>query len=338
MPFVPDQPNKPSPGFVPDTPTPTAANPQQELVGLARNPMPQDPWIKEAAMNAGAAGEGGAASGGEAVSKLASLLGKGASKAGDFLMQRAVGLKNYIPGLGETLANQGVIGTKGMMRSQVSQGMETTGKQINKLARDIPAVSTQPIAEQLGNEAAKLVGPNGEVLPDNISAFHKYADEAREASTEDYLPGDVAASRRAQYGKIANQAGAYRDNPAQGFKAKMAGNQQAGYSQALKEAGGEPMIAADKAYSALATANKPLNAPADLSMPALAQKSIPVIVGGATGGLPGAALGAALDTPLAQSAIGRGLIGTGKAAQSKTLQSLLRAAPATQEELLKDRE
>jgi hypothetical protein len=279
-----------------------------------------DPWMNAAVLSSGQGAIAEAS--GQPIAKLASMLGKGVSTVGSKLLQRAVGLKKFVPGLGESLADEGVMGTKGAMQQQVERGLESRGKQIGKLTQDIPAVSTQPVAEQLGSRASKLVGPNGEVLPDNIEAYHKYVEAANQASSEDFIPGEVAAFRRKQFGQVARQAGRYRDNPAESLKAQLAGEQQAGYSQALKSAPGAPpeLAEADKAYSALSQASTGLNRPETL-------KSIPGMIKSAT-----------VDSPLAQSVLGRGLMGTGKLANTQALQKMLKVAPATSEVLLKDQE
>ncbi len=46
-------------------------------------------------------------------------VGSGLSKLGDWGMQRAVGMKSYIPGMGNRIADEGLIGTKGMMKAQI---------------------------------------------------------------------------------------------------------------------------------------------------------------------------------------------------------------------------
>lgn len=43
------------------------------------------------------------------------------TKGGDWAMQKAVGAKDYIEGMGNRMANEGLWGTKGMMRSQIDR-------------------------------------------------------------------------------------------------------------------------------------------------------------------------------------------------------------------------
>jgi hypothetical protein len=51
-----------------------------------------------------------------ALDPLAQLLGKG----GDVGMQVSVGRRKYTPGVGTTLADEGIVGTQGMMKNQVA--------------------------------------------------------------------------------------------------------------------------------------------------------------------------------------------------------------------------
>lgn len=269
---------------------------------------------------------------GEGLGSVVKAVGSGLGKVGDFAMQKAVGLKRIVPGVGQTLADEGVMGTKGMMRSQVEKAMEAKGQQIGELAKSSPAIDTRPVAERLGGKAASLMDSEGSVLPDNQTAYRKYLEAATGASNEGSISGEVAATRRTQYGKIARDAGRYRDNPGQGIKAQLAGEQQAGYSQALKEANPD-IVPVDKAYGNLSTANQAMARPESITPLSLAGKSLPALIGGGVAGLPGAAAGAALSTPLAQSVIGRSLIGLGKGVNATLPAAKL--APATLQELLR---
>lgn len=307
------------------------------------NPLPEDPWIRDAAVNAGMGPASQAA--GQGVNTLIGLLGKGLNKGGDFLMQKAVGLKKYIPGLGETLGEEGLVGTRGMMQGQVEKGLATRGQEIGNLSKGLKEVSTQPVAEQLGGRAAKLTSSEGEVLPDNIKQYHQYIDQATKASQEGAVSGETAAFRRKQYGDIARNSGRYRDNPAQGFKAQMAGDQQAGYSQALKQsyAKANPLnpnalAEADKAYSGLSRASTALDQPPSLSPYAMLKKLLAPAIGGAVGGLPGAVAGTALSTPAGMSVAGRAALGVGNALTSPASQAIGKQVPVSLAELLGKKE
>ena len=252
----------------------------------------QDPMARMAIES----GQGGPAqAAGETAAGLAKFLGKPLTKAGDYLMQKAVGMRRYLPGVGETLADQGVIGTQNMMRNQIEKAMETTGQKLGSLAKSVPEMSTRDVAETIGEKAAKLIGPDGKIMPENVTEFNHLIGKAGEISSENAISGETAAFRRMQQGRIAKNAGRYRESPAQGLKAQSSGAQQAGYSQALKNA--SPQIAdLDTTYGNLAAADAAAARPETISNANLIGKFVP--------------------TSLAQSAAGRALIGTSNSAQT----------------------
>lgn len=258
------------------------------------------------------AGQGGIAQGaGEGLASIFRGIGKGASRVGDILMQKAAGIPKLIPGVGNTLAEEGIVGTRGMMQNQVEKGLSSRGKEIGELAHSLQDVSTQPVAEVVGSRASKLVGPQGEILPDNIKAFHKYVDEATAASNEGSISGEQAAFRRKGYGEIARKAGAYKDvSPSQTAKAELAGTQQAGYSQALKDAyaaahpeAPEALAQADQAYSALSRASSSLNKPSAPTLMELLSRSAPATLSESLGGQAASKIGSGLNAPITQSAL-----------------------------------
>lgn len=257
-------------------------------------------------------GQGDAAkAAGEPLAKLAGMLGGGITKGGDMLMQKAVGLSRYVPGVGETLADEGVLGTKGMMRGQIENALESKGQEMGSLARSVPEVDTQPVAEKLGEKASSYISPEGQVLPQQMPEFNKFSQAASDVSGEGPISGEEAAFRRMQYGKIAKNAGRYRENPAQGLKAQLAGQQQAGYSEALKQAA-PGLSDIDNAYGNLSTADAAMSKPESLGSMNLVGKFVP--------------------TSLVESAAGRALIPTGRAVSS--MQTPLQYTPATLAELL----
>ena len=259
------------------------------------------------------------------------VIGKGVSNLGDYLMQRAVGFKNTVPGLGKILGQEGLIGTRGMMAKQVEQGLENRGAEIGNLAKTVDEVSTKPVAERLETRANKIMSNEGTVLPEDIPIYNKFKTAAGEATQDETISGEEAAFRRQRYGKIARDAGRYRDNPAQGMKAQLAGEQQAGYSQALKDAyakqfpeDASKLADADRAYSTLAQANTQLSKnPSALSQilgfgaRSGTGAAIGCVIGGKEGAKTGGLIGAAAGSPAVKSTAARIMMspGTTKAIQ-----------------------
>lgn len=261
---------------------------------------------------------------------LGKLLGRPAAKIGDYLMQKAVGMKNFIPGVGEKLAQAGLIGTKGMMQRQAESGLESAGQQIGDLASKIPGqISQDPVANSVASIADRSITPEGYTRPESQAMVNKVLNKAQDFAYSEPISGPEMAARRAQAGMDARAAGAYRNNPAQTLKAQLASAEQSGYSQALKDAYSKSfpdqpndLANADSMYSALSKANTGLNAPQSSSYYSLLKKLALPVAGGAAGGVPGAVAGAVLSTPAGQSVTGRALIGASKIAEKPYINSL----------------
>ncbi len=240
----------------------------------------------------------------EAGGRAIGAAARGVGKAGDYLMQKAVGMKKYIPGVGETLADEGIIGTKNMMADQVEKALESRGSEIGELSKGISEVSTDTPAQAVFNRAQKLILPDGSIRPENLEEYNQLkqlADRITESGGEaGTATGEMAAAQRASAGKLAKKAGAYRlTNPSEGMKAGMYGSEQGGWSQALKDKGGEAMAEADRSYGALSHADRALSVPESIphSFGGLLHKTIP-------------------GTPLAASLLGRGSLAAGDAGQA----------------------
>lgn len=246
---------------------------------------------------------------------VGSLLRKG----GDVLMQKAMGMSKVIPGLGEDFAKAGFWGTKSGMAGQAAQGMEKAGQSIGNLAEKIPGqISQDTVANKVAEVANGKMTPSGFVRPEDNPVVNRILSKAQDFATSEPITGAEMAARRAQAGKVAQEAGAYRmTNPSQAIKAQQAGAEQAGYSQALKDAYGKAfpgstnaLADADKSYGTYATASRSLNAPESM--------------GTATN-----FLSQFIPTTLMESTAGRAAIGTGKA-----IQRVPRTAPISLYDLL----
>ena len=144
------------------------------------------------------------------------------------------------------------------------------------------------------------------------------------------VPGSVAGPARASAGRIANEAGAYKDVPSQAVKSSVNRAEQAAWSDALKDPGTgagpavtDALVEADKTYGNLAKARSALNAPSTISQSAISvgKPSLGALLGYGAGGVPGALTGAALSTPAVQSVTARGLMGAGSVLKSPAFSS-----------------
>ncbi len=112
---------------------------------------------------AGGALKGGAAAG------LMSGAGEAASgmlgKASDYLMQRAVGTRKNIPGVGNSLADQGLFGTKNRMLGQVEDKLPMEEANLQELVSSLKGnVDSKDIADAVMKHGEKFVSPSGMTL------------------------------------------------------------------------------------------------------------------------------------------------------------------------------
>lgn len=275
------------------------------------------------------------------------MLQKPASALGDFLMQKAVGIKKFIPGVGKTLGEEGLIGTKSMMAKQAEKGLAQRGKEIGDLTSSIPEVSTDTPSQAVLDKAQKLVQRDGYISPQDRPQYRNLSrlsdDIAARGGDEGVVTGSVAQNARANAGTRAREAGAYRDNPAQTLKAKAASTEQYGWSQALKDAyakmnpeNPQALSQADSAYSALSRADSAMSKqPSALSqfLNVGARTGIGASIGGAVGGKDGAeagsVIGLAAGTPLVKSLAGRALLSPAPKVLGTGLQQMLTRKPNT---------
>lgn len=226
-------------------------------------------------------------------------------KGGDALMQKAAGASKLIPGLGERMAQAGMVGTKAGMAKQAATGLNTSGQAISDLASKIPGtISQDSVANQLAEIANSKMTPSGFVRPEDAPVVNRVLSKAQDLAKAEPITGTEMAARRAQAGKAAREAGAYRSQPSQQLKAQLASREQAGYSKALKDAYGsafpnQPNLLgqADQNYSTYKQASDLLNKPESVSgLSDLMSQITP--------------------TTLAGSVAGRASIGIGKGLQS----------------------
>jgi hypothetical protein len=240
------------------------------------------------------------------------VAGKALGKVGDVAMQRAVGRKKYTPGVGTTLADEGIIGTKGMMQKQVASKMSSRGDEISDLVDSIPGqIDSDPIAASVRGEAAKFMPRSGAPAAADAQKIGKLGEMADDIQTRGKISPAEALDRRI----IAGRRGFRNDDPLESLLGQASKKEQAGYSQALKDgyANANPgapnkLAQADQSYGALARANRSLNEEETLarSLMGLAAKGgVGAGAGYLVGGPEGAAVGALAGSPIGMSTIGQ---------------------------------
>lgn len=180
---------------------------------------------------------------------------------GDRAMQFAVGRKKHTPGVGNELADQGVWGTKGMMRDQVNRKSEDAWKNMATAAEEIPGrIDNRPIAQEIYNDATARLNGGGIITPSRRDV--PLMEKARAFSDDVASRGQETAPQvLARRGAAGSSAFSKKtQDPLQSQMAELSKAEQIKLSTALKDA--DPtgrMAAADKTYAALAKAKKPLN-------------------------------------------------------------------------------
>lgn len=230
------------------------------------------------------AGLGGAITG--ATEGIGALLRKG----GDAAMQIAVGRKKYTPGVGTTLADEGVWGTKGMMADQVANKLDERGQEISDLAKQIPtgSINSPSIASDIQATASKpltVPGANPSSSDvDKLNAINSFTDDIASRGAES---GEQALQRRIAAGQRSYRG---KEDPLQSLIGNLSKQEQQQYSSALKNAhqaatGSDAMSVADNAYGALKRAQKGLDEDPSLPRSLFQALSIPAthIPGGSIG-------------------------------------------------------
>lgn len=285
--------------------------------GLSRPPMPDEPDFKEKSESfvnqmtpdlVAASPMGGP---GPAITKLARALG--ISKIPGVLMEKSLGnVKNAMPGLGQSLIDQGVVGTRGMMRNQIASKLPQAEQAVQSAVSGIQGeIRPGPIAEAILEKQAPYMAAEGVPAPSGNRAF---IDAAARRAEEAASRGSLTPEQALQTSRAIAKPAYARERPLQAFKHQISQAEAAAIKDQLK--GLSPEIAdALSQERALIQAQKALNKPSGLfdSLTSVLKYGTGAGAGGAVGGPIGAAVGAGLTSPagLSASAHGLNLLGKG---------------------------
>jgi len=209
-----------------------------------------------------------------------STIGKAVGQIGDVAMQTAVGRKKYTPGVGTELANQGLIGTQGMMRGQTQRRLGEVGKRMGAIAEDIQQpIDSRRIGREILDETTAPLTGGGVISPSSrdagtIEQMQQFAQDIQSRGAE---TGAQALARRRAAGSSAYSA--RTQDPKLSPLAQASKLEQQKYSEALKAA--DPRMApVDASYAALKKAEKALSEEPTLprsllGLASMTSKSIP---------------------------------------------------------------
>lgn len=276
-----------------------AANAQQaKMLGQLRDlgaPDSAVELVKKASPSADQLASGLAASTPtEGLSQAVKWVGNktGLSKIPDYIMQKAVGINKYKPGIGTNLIEQGVRGTKSGMKAQVGKKISEQGKVLAEAVDQIPGtIDSAPIVNKvasMGDEFSTSSGIIPEMAKPSMKAVQTTASEIAERGT-------LSPKEALELKQIAGGLGysLKSGEPLSKLQSRIAQAESAGYGDQLAKAYGErvaqggPNIvqSANKNLSSLFKAKRGLekSAPGMLSLEGLIRNTVASPLAGSYG-------------------------------------------------------
>lgn len=200
---------------------------------------------------------GGATQGGLAAA------GKFAGKLGDVGMQIATGRKKYTPGVGTELADQGLVGTRGMMLDQTNAGLTDSAEKMLKAAQSASPINARAIGQDVYNTASRPIATDAMGRPMTLSDRDRPALQQMLDFTDDIKSRGSESAEQALGRRRAAGSSAYSmksGDPKQSQVAQLSKLEQQKYSQALKDSDPSGELAkADTSYAALKRAQRGLS-------------------------------------------------------------------------------
>ena len=267
----------------------------------------------------------GAVTGGIAGPVLGAAGDTAASAGGslaDWLSQKSVGIRKYIPGVGTRLLDQGVYGTKQGMEDTVRGALPGAEQAVQDAALGITSkFDPETFASAVQAKAKNYITPDsGDTLNQaEIQKIHDTAERLRSmgsdsgestadvANTQQLTARDVLSLKR----QADNDAYLASGNKGASLDAELAGVIGDTARSQLNEASGGATGEALANQQALIKAKQSLNRPETVRQGVPMSTLFGSSIGGGVGGLPGAAAGAgvaqAARSPLVQSVTAKGL-------------------------------
>ena len=250
---------------------------------------------------------------------LGEVGGAVAGKAGDWLMQKAVGMKKYLPGVGSTIADNGVWGTKAGMASDVDAALGKHNSALDDAVGRIQGpIDSTKVSSKVGEHISDY--KTGDISP---AATAPEREAVRSRSNDIANRGDVTPQDALGLKRLAGNEGYNAGRPLANLDSKLAQTESGAYGDELKDAYGRTYPGEE---NAVASANDNMSAlmkaKQGLDTPTTIRAGVPFTT--LTGGLIGSALGGGVGTAAG--------VATAAAARSPLLQSigaqaLTKAAP-----------
>ncbi len=258
-----------------------------------------------------------------ALEGIPAVAGAGARK----LIQKAAGIREPSPQVGQELLDEGIWGTRSSMGEQARRGIDQNSEKLGQAVANIPGkADTSALASELQQKAQDLkingmLPPTEEALAGKYDKLAQFLGAKPEMSYPDlrkFKSGQGSAAYNATSGAVKDTAVGTSSSAAERGAGKMLSD---AYGRANPGATNE-VDALNRRISALYDARNGLKRGTSLSD--LIKGAGAMGAGGAVGGIPGAAAAALMKSSLGQSAGAQGLNKVGQGV-SKLSPEMLRA-------------
>lgn len=176
--------------------------------------------------------------------KLGALIGRGAAGVvakpaegiAGWLMRKSLGLKNEVPGIGNELARQGLVGTRGMMERQASSRLPQIEAKVQAALQAAPPVNSGEAAARMADDLLRdRITKGGLVSSGADPEIQKILERASSVATRKEVPAGEALQLARQV-----ETGAYKRRGKIGevkdaLSDEMAAAEGSAYKNMLKE-------------------------------------------------------------------------------------------------------
>jgi len=247
------------------------------------------------------------------------VVSRGLTGLGDFAMQRAVGARKFVKGMGTRMAGEGLIGGKGAMARQVERKLPKREAALDEAVGRVQGqISPEDAVRAIQGRVAPYIpkaGPSGPLpLPSGSAPFVEagLSRQAEAAARGNISPSEAVSIARSIAKPAYNKAGAPLDT----FKHQLSQSEAGALKEAVKKSAdlqGIPGVR-EKLAAEQALINARNGLSREETILELLRKTgirgglgagLGYYLGGPGGGLVGGALGAGATTPMGLSLMGQ---------------------------------
>lgn len=218
------------------------ANPELQGPRLPEGPTPEEQQVHEGVLQGVAGGFYP-----EQTANVIKSIASGAKNLSGRLMNRAVGMKSAAPEIGAQIAEEGVVGTRGMMGRQIESRLGQRGQELEQAVEAIPGqIPNAPVASEVEQLATKYTTPEGNI----VTGADPHLAKIKSAVDQILSRGESVSPKEAVRLKRGAQTMGYREGEAMPQLAGKIGQAEAGgYGQQLEQAYAERVGGPNKVAS-----------------------------------------------------------------------------------------